>query len=1429
MIIRVRSRSQRETEAKPIEGLTPQSAFEKALEEAATIDKGEIRWDNTELLACLDIDNAKDPERLIVKLGIAPAIWWISRSGQGLHAIYAATEEFTACDIAWLAALPLIESREDCGIEVLARSAAPPFPPIWMEQGEPKFYVRTMASVVTDEERAKYLHDRGLHVGGRYPHTKCPKSPSTTKGTDPIIINEERLFCFHCQKGWDFGYLIHGKRMSLTESAAKHCVHWTHARYVIQHEFPSIAKREQAARSMYVALLKAYLPHDDPKIKKVFNPSLQFVRFRGYWADSETFKELQGHGHSLFQALPWLQHSVEVQQEELPEPDPEPEEKSKTVKSQRKPDKYETQIDPTRKGLVTSNGNLWGYTPIVPTRGIALWGIHNEYPETDCIRACVPTNLQRPPRYLPRDSRMVSEEAWKHLEVSFPEVDRRYLTLLIAGRAIAESGYGAVPILMVSGPSGAGKSVTVQLAAELIGDDYNTIQPTTQREKFETFFSSLASSGAGFIRLDEYVKYAKTDQQALDKMEHIYTIERQYDGNKMYVGTVRTQINSVVVVCSIEFPQAVLSNPQVSRRTAHVHLSSTVPNWRDTSGGIEGWRHRNDKNAQAADTLLSDIVDAFVTPGVYPDVRNVARMIGIEAPSAIEISDEHTSTISENVLALWRAVCDGKADKNGWIVCEKNDNPIGRAWRLVCDDPTESWLLYRHLKPYDLHKLCGFAKGTILDSRSQNGKLFLRFIITPVKRGKGKNTVNESIPLNIPTAEPEETTDEPLMVYDKPAEVMLIDFETRSFSDLKLDGGRKYAIDPTTEIFCCCAYAEDTYFLWHYVEECKDTVPGYCKPGDLPPDVASLINSDTVLMAHFANGFDRHVWKRFFGAHDNWVDTLEYARMNGHVRTKLDELGEDLYERGKDERGSTLLPLYSRPTRSGVFARFTPDILKALLVYNKRDVELMVNMIDDGHLSEVVPPDWERDLIACNYIMNDRGFKVDKQLAANLLRVEQVRNNIARKALGELTPLLTSHVKLKSYLNDHGYPVGDVQADTLRAILRGDYDGADGVAVEPELISVIEARLNTNSPTTHKCRRVLNDADENDRLHDTLAIYAAHTGRWGGRDFQPQNAKRITMDRDRLYSYLDSIRADPEYVLRNIELIDDINDLQDQSPRALIIADEGKHLIAIDYKQIEARVAAFLAGQTDMVQAFANDEPIYEQTAAMMLGIPVEQITKDQRQLGKVGRLAGNYQMGGVGYSRYCAKQGISLQKMGVDPNEFIKFYRKQIPDITMMWKLLHHGIFSVVNGDEKHMLIAGCEWYMQNGHLICRLPSGRCNIYRTALIEDVPPVFNPDITLPTVTCQGRGFRKSLYGGLEFENVVQSYSRDLLALSMIRAEAAGIPLVLCIHDEIICEVPEDVSTEKQTELAQIMLDLPDWASGLPIGLDIIPPGRRYGK
>lgn len=120
---------------------------------------------------------------------------------------------------------------------------------------------------------------------------------------------------------------------------------------------------------------------------------------------------------------------------------------------------------------------------------------------------------------------------------------------------------------------------------------------------------------------------------------------------------------------------------------------------------------------------------------------------------------------------------------------------------------------------------------------------------------------------------------------------------------------------------------------------------------------------------------------------------------------------------------------------------------------------------------------------------------------------------------------------------------------------------------------------------------------------------------------------------------------------------------------------------------------------------------------------------------------------------------------------------------------------------------------------LLCQLPSGRIMSYPFPKIEEIDTPWGKKKMALTYmyedTLTKKWTRGPTYGGSLVENITQASCRDLMGEALLRAKAANIPVVLHVHDEIVCEVPDD-GTYAARMLEDLMNIVPDWAKGFPI-------------
>lgn len=299
--------------------------------------------------------------------------------------------------------------------------------------------------------------------------------------------------------------------------------------------------------------------------------------------------------------------------------------------------------------------------------------------------------------------------------------------------------------------------------------------------------------------------------------------------------------------------------------------------------------------------------------------------------------------------------------------------------------------------------------------------------------------------------------------------------------------------------------------------------------------------------------------------------------------------------------------------------------------------------------------------------------------------------------------------------------------------------------------------------------------------------------------------------------------------------------------RGFLVASALCVLIVADFNAIEARVLTWL---TDGDLSIFDDDP-YKAVAGEMFGVPKDEVTPEQRQLGKVAMLACGYQ-GGVGAFQTMAKTyGVSVTDEVAQ--RVVELYRAANPNVVRFWKEIERAaIKAAMKPGEVVKVAAGRIAFRKVGsHLLCQLPSKRVITYpfarvgrKTVRLKDREPFEVDELRYGSQEVWGWNEETGTYGGKLAENVVQGIARDLLVNSMMLLDASGAAIVAHVHDEIVIEVPEyDTSSmapdmwpgapysgTRMTieEVVRVMEKAPVWAAGLPLKVEAWK-GKRYGK
>ena len=325
-----------------------------------------------------------------------------------------------------------------------------------------------------------------------------------------------------------------------------------------------------------------------------------------------------------------------------------------------------------------------------------------------------------------------------------------------------------------------------------------------------------------------------------------------------------------------------------------------------------------------------------------------------------------------------------------------------------------------------------------------------------------------------------------------------------------------------------------------------------------------------------------------------------------------------------------------------------------------------------------------------------------------------------------------------------------------------------------EVQALVAARLGNKSTLEETRTQRFIDISNRGTLPVPVRYYAAHTGRWGGDD-------KINLQN------LPSRGPNGKMLKRSI------------------IAPEGHILIDCDSSQIEARVLAWFAGQDDLTDAFRKKEDVYIKMAARIYEVPEDQITKDQRFVGKTTILGAGYGMGAVKFQAQLKSFGtdISLD----EARRIIEIYRNANWKISHVWREAQNMVSRMANGETYQFGKKGAVEVIGNRESI-RLPSKLLMRY-----EDLKGEQNSQGT--EYSYKTRRGRTRIYGGKVIENVCQALARCVIGDQMLLINNKY-RAVLTVHDSVIACVPESEAEEAQQYVEKCMRYVPTWAKGLPL-------------
>ena len=563
------------------------------------------------------------------------------------------------------------------------------------------------------------------------------------------------------------------------------------------------------------------------------------------------------------------------------------------------------------------------------------------------------------------------------------------------------------------------------------------------------------------------------------------------------------------------------------------------------------------------------------------------------------------------------------------------------------------------------------------------------------------------------------------------------------------------------------------------------------------------------------------------------VDTMVLAMQHalpGSLGQLCDILGVP-QDKAKDKEGRRHIQLFTKPCPKNWKIRRAgrdthPDEWNAFIEYARLDVDAMRDVYRRLPVWNSVRS--ERDLWIIDQRVNDRGVTVDRQLGRAAGRAfDRASGTLAArvKAMtdGEV-PSATQRDKLLLYLRERrGVVTPDLTKASVEKLLKGDLD--------PVARELLEIRKQASATSPAKYTALIDAASSDGRLRGTIQFCgASRTGRDAGRIFQPQNLPRSPDWFDGTVQELtiEAFKHDCEDILW-----DNISERCAFAVRGCLVAAPGKKLVIADLSNIEGRVLAWLADEQWKIEAFkaydrGEGPDLYKVTAGRILGKDPREVTKEERQTqGKVPELAGGY---GGGLGAYRTMGGDVFNAMDDERiMEIVHAWRKAHPATKKLWYDVEGAMRSAIKKPGDSFDVRGllrCDYLagpdgVSYGRI--RLPSGRYLCYRDMRTDEAGKLLYDGVNQFSRKWEPL---ETYYGKL-VENIVQAVARDVFMQGMRRAEAHDYPVVLRVHDELVCEVPDDPAFTHEA-LAGMMAANPSWAIGLPLAAAGFE-ARRYRK
>jgi DNA polymerase len=694
-------------------------------------------------------------------------------------------------------------------------------------------------------------------------------------------------------------------------------------------------------------------------------------------------------------------------------------------------------------------------------------------------------------------------------------------------------------------------------------------------------------------------------------------------------------------------------------------------------------------------------------------------------------------------------------------------------------------------------------------------------------------------------------------------DVVHFDYETRSRSELKVEGIMRYAKHASTKVLMVAYSFESEDILGG-----KKRIPrvhqwdhGSATP--FPKRLADAIENPRICKVAFNAAFERLISKhvmRLKTDYTSWRCGMVLAYCLSFIGG-LGDIGKQIgqkEDKAKKTVGEKLINLFCKPQRltkknpyEWLDALTNPEEYDEFLDYNVRDVEAEC---DQWHTFVKYPiGDREWRVYALDQKINDRGIPVDLTFCKNAIWMVERRKEELKKMMQDITGLSNpnSPAQLQPWLNERGYPFDNLRKENVKKALAA-YDAyqktgdeAPGWQMTEECVEAARLRRWSASTAATKYKVFLNREVDGRYPHGLQMAGAQRTRRFGGRGVQPHNMARTPKDLEMSAKEgapdelpFPKLRYATELVRRG-----DYETLKLFSPepmevlagcvRSAIRAADGRELRISDLTSIESIGVGYIAECERILNVFRSGKDIYKDFGTVLFNKAYEEITKQERGDSKPAVLGAGYGLGGGGLNEKQEKTGLwaYAESMGIALSQSMSkeavdvFRNDYAPEVSSAWGEIDVAIRNVLK-DGKPRTVRKLRFEYMRPFLCIWLPSGRCIFYYKPRIKSEKKKSERtgrEYTRYQFCYMGKAKNSNQWvevtswGGKVIENVVQAFCRDALVDKLLDLDDEGFNLVLHVHDEAVAEEDLGDLTHTKELLNDIMKRPLPYAMDMPLG------------